>query len=313
VDYLKNTLYPEVADQVTVANGGSPGVKVTINVGKGLRPGETADGWGVDDGLGYMPKKPDGTHYSYAIGDDKVPEVHSYIAVFAHLIWDDPAGKRSAFRNAVEYFCDAYIYTGDEKYGIAGAVLLDRMADYYPAYDLYNDGGYDFERETASYQNTGGSGLGKIIGNIWEADDYLGMFATCYDAFFELYDDPRVVEFLTGKAENIGLFELAQSEDERFDKYDRLSNKFVVKDSSSWEITPETLRENVEEGLLKEALPAVKTMQIAGNFGFKQNTLAKCAVVLDTQPYTQEIIDFIMARAKRIAACAPAGTLCRRL
>ncbi|MBE6965234.1 MAG: hypothetical protein E7441_04275 [Ruminococcaceae bacterium] len=293
-DYLKNVLYPEIGDQVTVANGGKPGINVTINVGKGLRPGETVEGWGVDDGLGYMPKKPDGTRYMY---DNGVPEVHSYIAVFAHIgVWDTPSGKRiSLFREAVDSFRDAYLYTGDEKYGRAGAILLDRLADYYPAYDLREDGGYDFELEIVTYQNTGGSSYGKTIGNIWEADNYIGEFATAYDAFFELYDDPQVIEFLTEKAEAMNLYELSQSEDEKYDKYNRLADKFEVSEDGTWKITPETIRRNFETGVLEEALDAVKEMDIAGNFGFKQHTLAKCAVVLDTQPKTQEIIDFIMA------------------
>ncbi|MBQ6697776.1 MAG: heparinase II/III family protein, partial [Oscillospiraceae bacterium] len=294
VDYLKNVLYPEIGDQVTVANGGKPGVNVTINAGKGLRPGETVEGWGVDDGLGYMPKKPDGTRYFY---DNGVPEVHSYISTFAHAaLWKEltGTGSKAVVHTALQSFRDAYLYTGDEKYGRAGIILLDRIADYYPAFDL-SECGKDEELGIVTYQNTGGSGMGKIIGNIWEATEFAEVFAMSYDAFFDLYDDPQVVSYLNDKAKKLDLYELANSEDKKFDKYDRLADKFVENENGEPVITPETLRQNVESGILKEILPAVKKMQIAGNFGFKQNTMAKAAVILDTQPYTQEIIDFIMA------------------
>ena len=58
---------------------------------------------------------------------------------------------------------EAYIFSGDEKYGIAGAILVDRLADIYPDYDLslYRTCGY--------HNGDGASKQGKIAGTIWES------------------------------------------------------------------------------------------------------------------------------------------------
>ncbi len=110
--YLKNTLYPELAD--------------TINNHRGLRPGETVETWGVDDGWGYVPKDADGNQYRYANGKG---ERHPYIAYYNYFAWGESR------REILEALKTAYIYTGDIKYGRAGAIILDRIADVWPDMD----------------------------------------------------------------------------------------------------------------------------------------------------------------------------------
>ena len=81
-EYLKNILYPE----------------------KG-------DGWGVDDGWGYLTGK------TWTDGTRSGPEAHSYIAYYHHWgIWHNPNGL---VQNVLENCSQAYLYTGDIRYGLS--------------------------------------------------------------------------------------------------------------------------------------------------------------------------------------------------
>ncbi len=259
VDYLKNTLYPELYNPSSELYNKDP------------RTGDTIDGtkWGVDDGFGYD------TGRKYPNG---LPEVHTYVAVANHLsIWRHPLAPKlgtDVIMDAIKSLRDAYVYTGDAKYGRVGAILLDRIADFYPDYsiDAFVDPSFEFDR----YHNSGGN-TGKILGAIWDADTIAGNFATAYDAFFPMYDDPAVLSFLTEKAEKYS--------------YDE---KLVEGENEEKSVTSETLRRNIEKNLLEEMYSAVKTAQINGNFGMKQNALTKIAVVYDTEPLTSEMIQFTM-------------------
>jgi len=139
--YLKNILYPE----------------------KG-------EGWGVDDGFGYRTGHVDG---------NGTAERHLYIAYYIHDgVWDGTAqGRAGSVRTALSTLQDAYLYTGDEKYGRAGAVLLGRIADVYPGFD------WSLWNEVRGY-----SGVGTIIDQIWGT--YLASsFCQAYDAFFPVMDE----------------------------------------------------------------------------------------------------------------------------
>jgi len=134
--YLKNVLYPE----------------------KG-------EGWGVDDGFGYFP----GNVY-----DNGVVEKHIYVAYYIHEgIWGGAGiAGTGAVRQALQALRDAYLFTGEAKYGQAGARLLGRIADFYPDYDwglwkAFRDDGY----------------AGSILDPVWS--NYPATeFCLAYDAFF---------------------------------------------------------------------------------------------------------------------------------
>ena len=118
----------------------------------------------------------------------------------------------------------------------------------------------------------GGGYSGKTIGAIWE--NYLAtMYAECYDAFYPMYDDPEVIAFLSRKAEELGL--------------------------ENPKNTPDLIRENIENGIVREALKACYNGDIWGNFGMQQIVAAKAAVVLDTYPETQEALDWLEAPSVR--------------
>ncbi|MBQ8003951.1 MAG: heparinase II/III family protein, partial [Oscillospiraceae bacterium] len=237
INYLKNTLYPEVAENV----------KLTGN--------ETVDGWGVDAGFGYD------TGRKYSNG---VREVHTYIPYYHHwAIWYSSAPYHSAsVLSAIKSLSEAYIYTGDEKYGRLGAVMVDRLADVYPEFNL--DQWID-----ASYSN-GSTKNGKTVNNIWEAINGK-IYARAYDAFFPMYDDPEVLKFLKSKSE-----------------------QYEIGDKSN----AEAIRSNIEENLLYELYEGATILDVHGNFGHHQSAVATAAVVLDTQPQTQTMIDWVFAHSE---------------
>lgn len=221
-EYLKNVLYPE----------------------KG-------EGWGVDDGFGFKTGK---------IYGNNVEQKKTYIAYYNECaLWSVYAGKTPAVLiTALKNLKDAYLYTGDMKYGRTGAILLDRIADVYPDFDL--------EPYTA-YANSHGSSLrGKITGRISEYNlSYELLLA--YDALFPVMEDSQVVSFLSKKAE----------------KYHFDNPKTDA----------QLLRINIENGILREVNKAVRDAKIIGNFGMHQQVLTTAAVVLDTLPETKEWIDFV--------------------
>ena len=225
--YLKNILYPE----------------------KG-------EGWGVDDGYGYKT----GTVFSNGVTESK-----TWIAYYNHWgLWYTTGGNNAGLiGTALNNLRNAYLYTGDIRYGRVGAILVDRVADVYPDFDLlpYFSGTDKF------YNSHGMSGEGKTIGRIWETSTARD-FALAYDAFYPVMDDPYVVNFLAGKAAQYNFENTKES--------------------------GELIRQNGVDGILRSIYEGCKTAQIYGNFGMHQETLATAAVVLDTMPETKEWIDWVM-------------------
>ena len=89
--YLKNILHPDADVKFGVEN------------------------WGVDDGYGYKT----GKTYSSTFG--VLEESHTYIAYYVHwALW----ASGGALTKAADALKHAYLYTGDKRYGRAGAVLI---------------------------------------------------------------------------------------------------------------------------------------------------------------------------------------------
>lgn len=239
-DALHNDLYPEVADSKTV------------NVGRGLRPGESAETWGVDDGWGYIPKDENGNPYKY--GD--AIERHCWIALYHYEFMADVIGY-------IDDVANAYVYTGDVKYGRAGAILLDRMADVWPEYDFVN---FNTDGNRVFFNTDGGTPYGKIQGMINDCT-YAWNNALHADAFYPMITDAAVINFLSEKAE----------------KYELENDK--TSSSKIWE--------NWEKGILYEAFDSVREGTLDGNFGQIQQLLAATAIILDKEPDTEEIVKWI--------------------
>ncbi|MBQ2742814.1 MAG: heparinase II/III family protein, partial [Oscillospiraceae bacterium] len=248
--YLKNDLYPELRN-----TGKDPLYNCDITHGWDIDYAleNIADVWGVDDGAGYDTGRKNETGARI---------VYPYIGYYLHEgLWH--GGEIEAALNA---FRDAYVYTGDEKYGRIGAVMLDRIADLYPDMSIrpWDSKGY----------YVGNTNSGKITNDTWEPS-FAKEFALAYDAFFDMYDDSAVQQFIQHKAEEF---------------------PGILVDSDKNPRSKETaldIRENIEENILLEAYDAVWSYDMSGNFGGHQSVLAFVAIVYDNEPKTTEMIEWI--------------------
>lgn len=196
--------------------------------------------FGVDDGLGYIDKNGRG---------------HRFIGYYTWKYW----------RHLYEGYhslADAYVYTGDKKYAHKAAVLLDRLADVYPAMDwsVYANMGW-FHSDGHTYK-------GKIEGAIWECG-IASSFCDDYDKILSgTADDPELYAFLKKQAERYKLPEKG---------------------------TRELFVRHVDDGLLRAAYKGVMTAQIKGNEGMHQRTMVAAALALDTQPESDKWLDWVFA------------------
>ncbi|MBP3633580.1 MAG: Ig-like domain-containing protein, partial [Oscillospiraceae bacterium] len=216
---------------------------------------EMGEGWGVDDGYGYDT----GTTYN----GTKV--VHMYIAHYlSHLLCGyGETYHKNDINDIFTALRDAYLYTGEEKYGITGAILMDRVADIYPEYYI---GNYD----TMTYlEADGNSGQGRFMGSLWESVTCRELVKAA-DAFWPCMDDPQVVSYLQTKA--------------------------TLKGLTPEDITPQYLRANLEENFLMEVFKAAQEGDFNSNFGTDEAAVAYAAVCLDRLPETQEMIDWLWAK-----------------
>ena len=233
----------------------------TLNAGAGLREFESEETWGVDDSWGYVPADDDGEIVIFKNGDH---ERHTYIAEYVHFgIYRQFSTTTGAVLSEAIRNCGyAYFYTGDIKYGRVAAILLDRFADVYVDFDIRPYG--------MLFSNTdGGSNNGKMLGNIWECEEIVKYIAA-YDMVYDVYEkDPYVVDYLRNKSRSIKMRHAKE--------------------------TAAQIRTNIEDGLLRPALEALRTGQMDGNFGRPQRVNAMAAVVLDSMPETADWLDFLMA------------------
>ncbi len=259
--YLTNNLYSDLENVDT------------LNCGAGLREGENEATWGVDDGWGYRPKDADGDPYyavfevdengEYVIDEETgkpkgtVQEIHNHIAFYNYRAWQQE-------RDILDALKIAYVYTGEAKYGRAGAVVLDRVADIWADMDTAP---FTTSNEPDEFFVTdGGRGTGKIQGSINDCV-FATSFTECADAFFPILEDDFVIDFLSQKAERFNL------ENKKESAYD--------------------IWRNWEEGILETTFDGVKKVQIYGNFGQLQHALTNAAIALDKQPRTNEMLDFV--------------------
>ena len=185
--------------------------------------------------------------------------------------WVDDEGNRYHFvayynhwhrwyeiREILQALRDAFLLDGALEYARAGIVLLDRVADVYPSLDLSAWG-----PEAKLYNSDAMSGQGRTMGCIWESVQIRSKLSA-YDAFFPVMDDEVAIAFLTDRAETYEIGEKGSGD---------------------------AIRENVEEGIVREVLPAVECSQIRGNFGHHQAALAMAGVVLDEpEGYTADAL-----------------------
>ena len=216
--------------------------------------------WGVDDGNGYVTGEYDA---------NGVEVVHTYIGYYmACQMFGLGDLDKHSLTDIFQNLTKAYLYTGDEKYGSAGAVLVDRLADIYPTYDIVK------WPHTKLAFSDGGSGRGKFIGCIWDAV-LSQTLAKAVDAFWPCATNADVIEFL-------------QQDD-----------ILTIKGMTADQITPEYLRTHAEDDILLEIFKAAKTDYFNGNFGMEEAGVAYAGVALDRLPETQEMFEWVFHEEQR--------------
>lgn len=266
--YLNNDLYEEMDEKL------------------GVR------GWGVDDGFGYRqpyvsdPALPgyhvnynddDGDGYArYSSGGREGPVQHTYIAYYLHEgVWLGAGGlpqSQAIIKNAMSALRDAFLYTGDAKYGRAGAILLDKIADMFPDYDWYH---WKYFRSD--------NVRGTIVDGVWGTTLTI-IFTECADAFLPMYNDQYVIDYLSEKRARYEIDEASGNW-----KRDEQGNPIPVNLKDS----PGAIRKNAEEGILLAEYKATREGKLYANFGPEQETVGKAAIVINRMPETKEMLDWV--------------------
>ena len=245
---------PQLAKQRNDALVGKGEQGYLVNI---LYP-ERGAAWGVDDGYGWW----DGENH------------YTFVAYYAH--WHGGWHGSGTFMQALKAFGNAYMYTGEEKYGTAGIILLDRIADLYP--DMDTSG----LRAQGFLNSDGLANRGKGVGCIWEAAAVKIVLAA-YDQLWPAAENRGAIDFLKKKA---GQYHLG-----------------ILKSSATG------IRRNIEDNYVCQMFPAFKAAKIRGNNGMHQSALAMAAVVYDTLPETKEWLDYDFQAGTSSATAVTGGNI----
>ena len=205
-------------------------------------------GHAVDDGMGWIDA--DGNRWWF-------------VAYYSHYCtWSElPAAAPNLGK--------AFLYTGDAQYAHRAALILDRIADVYPAMDLDPYSALDL------YNSHGSTGKGRIKGCIWET----GVAHTLACAWAMVRDaveaDRDLVGFLADKAA-----------------------RWEIENSKS---TAAEIRRNVETNLLREFIKSCQDGRIRGNEGMTQTAMAAAAAALDDPQETPRALDWLFEPGSRSA------------
>lgn len=198
--------------------------------------------------------------HKYGVDDgfgfiDQNGRAHRFIGYYVWKKWDYISDGLAAL-------AEAYLYTGDKMYARKAAIILDRIADVYPEMDWkpYADKGW--------YHSDGGRNIGKIHGRIWETS-IIRSIADSYD------------KILSGTADNPELYSFLKKQSEKYKTGTKGSRALFVK--------------NVDDNLLRTSFKSILSGQITGNQGMHQLVAITCAMALDSQPESNDWIDWIFA------------------
>jgi len=204
---------------------------------------EKGEKWGVDDGYGYVHT--DGKKYTF-------------VCYFTNwFLWDN------LIINMVRTFSKAFLMTGDQKYGDAAIILLDRIADIYPTLSAAGH-----KRSEGYLLSDGCAERGKILGSIWDTG-YASDLAEAVDAVRNALD-------------TIGEKALAM----------------IREGSRGARRTSADIESHLKENILRDIHDSVMRREIYGNQGMHQRALAMAAVAYDGGENTRDWLDMIFAPAK---------------
>lgn len=184
---------------------------------------------------------------------DENGHAHRFIGYYTWKYW------RHLYAGVIS-LANAYVYTGDKQYAHKAAIMLDRIADVYPSMDWrpYAKKGW--------YHSDGGRIAGKIEGAIWETSAATN-FADSYD------------KILSGTLDDPALYEFLKKQSQRY----KLSGKG----------TRAELLQHIDDNLLRCIHDSILSEQISGNEGMQQRAMATAAMALNTQPETNQWLDWL--------------------
>ena len=241
--YLYNELYTELWKEPSAS---------TYNVDPRTKDPVNGLMWGVDDGFGYVTGR--------QIEKIDIPEVHTYISTYAYNAY------YNVFR-AMRSLATAYVYTNDPKYGRAGALLLDRFADFYHDYTTNAPWFFEYSDivEKGNFVTGGGGGYdGKILGRIGDTG-FISDYLHAADALYPLLmEDETLVR------------ELSQHPT-----------------ATNPKTNADLIWEHWADNIIRETFDNCKTGDIYGNYGMQQGALATAALVLACEPESNEMIEWI--------------------
>ena len=152
----------------------------------------------ADDSLLYNTEHPDETDPLHLFGVDdgngfqSANEAHPHLFIATYLVYGQWYQR---IMPAIRTMSKAYTLTKNKEYAHKTAVLLDRLADFFPTYD-WLDQGWLYEKRPATY--------GYVTYCINSAGDCSDL-ALAYDMIFDaICDDAGLVAFLSEKAEKTG-------------------------------------------------------------------------------------------------------------
>ncbi len=224
---------------------------------------EMGEGWGVDDGWGWVDSEDD-----LGLGKENR---WNFAAYYNHWFVWRPGG----IRRILTALSDAYLLAEDPEYAIAGLVMLDRIADVYPEMTIA-----DYQQNADGFWNNhGGRQTGRIIGSHWEGNLARNLLVA-YDAFFPALDDQDVADAVIGFL------------DGKTDEYSGLSGKDSVA----------AIRENIEENYVQEMLPAAKASQMAPGRGQLSALAISARIQDDTREggYTREALEWVFQPGEEV-------------
>ncbi len=239
--------------------------------------------YAVDDGWGY--------EYTYYFEDENGNQIYNedgtprtenriepFIAYYNYYgIWD-PYGQGFIYR-ALTSLSEAYVYTGEEKYGIAGAILVDRIADVYSDFDVIDIGLRLPVADNSYKQNADGTltGLphGIILGKLHDIEIAVQIIKA-YDAFWPALKNPKVISYLSDKAK-------------KYDFENPKTNEVLIAN-------------NFENNFIRFLHESRLKRKYQGNFPGDQEMHILAGIVLDSSPETEEWIEFEFKSGGPVAA-----------
>lgn len=179
-----------------------------------------------------------------------------FVAYYCHWFW------QSHLIPAVRDLGRAYRLTGEEQYGLRCAVLLDRIADFYPR--------MDYNQQSRYAQEFAPSYTGKIVNRIWETG-VLSNLAEGYDAIRESLPS---MKYSVARASDL----IRHAEE----------HSVIVRNG------PE-MNQNIRDNLLRVGLAGIfdgKTVR--GNFGMHQRAALHIALALGDPETIDAVVQYIV-------------------